>query len=472
MASRRWSRSSAASRSRRGATRLVDRLLDAGAIHPAFRCHHRRGRDRCVGDARRRPLTVVVPRTRRLPATRSAAAGRSSSTTRARTPLSLDGAEVVRLGVNRGPAAARNAGLRHVDTEFVAFVDTDVEIRRGGPRRVARRTSPIRRWRWSPRGSSGPPAAASLERYEATHSPLDLGSEPARIAPGTRVSFVPAAVIVCRTAAIRAIGGFDESLRYGEDVDLVWRLGAAGWRCRYEPGVVARHRTRSSLVGWIEQRVALRDVGCAARPPPSRRTRAGADERMERRRVGSGRRRRSARRRRRGGRHRRSLWFASSRRPGSREPPSRGTRSPLRRATARSDLAPGVVADRGGGITRVATRPPPARRRGRAECARRLEVGAATARSRSRTRCCGELDDVAYGTGVWLGAWQRRERGTAPARARRTGRRGGRCQRRESASWRARCGRRSSARLADRIGDHAPPHQVPEDDAAEADAEH
>jgi mycofactocin glycosyltransferase len=33
----------------------------------------------------------------------------------------------------------------------------------------------------------------------------------------------------------------DESLRYGEDVDLVWRLHDAGWSVRYEPAAVVTH---------------------------------------------------------------------------------------------------------------------------------------------------------------------------------------------------------------------------------------
>jgi mycofactocin glycosyltransferase len=59
---------------------------------------------------------------------------------------------------------------------------------------------------------------------------------------------------VCRASALRAVGGFDESLRYGEDVDLVWRLTDAGWRCRYEPSTVVLHPTRPSLRAWCAQR--------------------------------------------------------------------------------------------------------------------------------------------------------------------------------------------------------------------------
>jgi cellulose synthase/poly-beta-1,6-N-acetylglucosamine synthase-like glycosyltransferase len=84
-------------------------------------------------------------------------------------------------------------------------------------------------------------------------SPLDLGDQPARIRSGTRVSYVPAAAIVVRTAALDAVGGFDEQLRFGEDVDLVWRLDQAGWRCRYEPASMVWHAPRPTLTDSVRQ---------------------------------------------------------------------------------------------------------------------------------------------------------------------------------------------------------------------------
>jgi hypothetical protein len=80
---------------------------------------------------------------------------------------------------------------------------------------------------------------------------------------GTRVSYVPAAAIVCRVDAVRAIGGFDRALRYGEDVDLVWRLDEAGWRCRYEPASQVLHAPRRTWRSWASQRAAY---GSSAAP--------------------------------------------------------------------------------------------------------------------------------------------------------------------------------------------------------------
>jgi len=71
------------------------------------------------------------------------------------------------------------------------------------------------------------------------------------VVPGTRVAYVPTAALVVRRAALPPAPGpggvFDPALRWGEDVDLVWRLNDAGWRVRYDPSVrVAHHEPH----GW------------------------------------------------------------------------------------------------------------------------------------------------------------------------------------------------------------------------------
>jgi hypothetical protein len=61
---------------------------------------------------------------------------------------------------------------------------------------------------------------------------------------------------LCRTTALQSVSCFDESLRSGEDVDLVWRLNNAGWSCRYQPQAVCSHVPRATLQQFIQQRVS------------------------------------------------------------------------------------------------------------------------------------------------------------------------------------------------------------------------
>jgi len=170
------------------------------------------------------------------------------------------GAAVVRRTVRGGPAAARMTGWRSLDPRpsFVAFVDSDVAVTPecwgallghfGTP--ACGLVAP--RVRHTAGHGSG---AGVVDRYEAASSPLDLGADPAPVRAGGRVSYVPAAAMVVRSDAFAEAGGFDEGLEVGEDVDLVWRLADAGWRCRYDPSVVVEHAGRSHLGALLRRRV-------------------------------------------------------------------------------------------------------------------------------------------------------------------------------------------------------------------------
>ena len=162
----------------------------------------------------------------------------------------------IRLDRNCGPAAARNVALTSITTEFVAFVDADIDVGLDNtwlttllahfddPEVVA----------VAPRVRSRPQRGV-IGYHERHKGALDLGAQPAVVQPGTRVSYVPAAALICRAEALRAIGGFDEDLRTGEDVDLVWRLHDAGWTVRYDPSIEVQHEPRASFREWWNQRV-------------------------------------------------------------------------------------------------------------------------------------------------------------------------------------------------------------------------
>ncbi|MFT4262579.1 MAG: mycofactocin biosynthesis glycosyltransferase MftF [Nocardioides sp.] len=167
------------------------------------------------------------------------------------------GAELLRLDVNVGPASARNAGLTRVRTPLVAFVDSDVRapammLRSLGAQLVDPRVAlagPI------VRGVAVSARVRWWERYDEACSALTLGRRPCAVQPGAFVSWLPSACLVGRTEALRAVGGFAEGLRVAEDVDLVWRLVAAGHGVRYQPEHVALHEARSSLGSWLGRKV-------------------------------------------------------------------------------------------------------------------------------------------------------------------------------------------------------------------------
>jgi mycofactocin system glycosyltransferase len=143
----------------------------------------------------------------------------------------------------------------------VALVDSDVVIPAGWLTRLLPHFTDPRVAAVAPRivtarGGGLTGTARVLARYEAVRSPLDMGNRPASVAAGSRVPYLPAAALVLRKAALgtAAAGPFDEQLRYGEDVDLIWRLLDAGWVVRYEPAVAVGHAHRSTVRAAAAQR--------------------------------------------------------------------------------------------------------------------------------------------------------------------------------------------------------------------------
>ena len=237
-----------------GAQRLTRRLLDAGLAHPrppvpaspesvavVIPVHNDAdGLSATLAALPRSPAAIVVDDASDDPADLKA---RCLAT----------GITLLHRGVQGGPAAARNDGWRATDEPLVAFVDANCEPEPGwldallphfADPQVAAVAPRIR-----PTEGQGVLAA-----YEGVASPLDLGDQQAIVRPRSPVAYVPTAALVVRRSALEALGGFDETLTVGEDVDFVWRLVAAGWTVRYEPGAVVRHPVRPSWRAWVHQR--------------------------------------------------------------------------------------------------------------------------------------------------------------------------------------------------------------------------
>jgi mycofactocin system glycosyltransferase len=154
----------------------------------------------------------------------------------------------VRRESSGGPAAARNAGLAAASTELVVFLDSDVVPEPDWLDPLLRAFADPAVGLAAPRIVALGPVHGWLGRYEAVRSSLDLGPDPALVVPLTRVAYVPSAALVVRRSAV--VAGFDERMHVAEDVDLVLRLHAAGWRLRYEPAARVAHDHRTRPVAW------------------------------------------------------------------------------------------------------------------------------------------------------------------------------------------------------------------------------
>jgi mycofactocin system glycosyltransferase len=267
------------------ARRLARRLLDGGVAHPVVE----------PSGAQADEVTVVIPTLGRAPGLARTLAALAAGGARPAKVVVVDdgspgaeataiaevaraaGADLVRRDRNGGPAAARNSGLAVVTTALVAFVDAEVEpspdwlayllphFADPAVMAVAPRVMPS----VGAADQSGARGSMSdvLDRFERSRSPLDLGPTAARVAPRTRVAYVPTTALVVRVDALTEVGGFDEALQFGEDVDLIWRLVEAGGTVRYEPAASVGHPIRPDLGAWLRQRF---DYGSSAAPLSAR----------------------------------------------------------------------------------------------------------------------------------------------------------------------------------------------------------
>lgn len=162
------------------------------------------------------------------------------------------GADLIALDHNRGPAGARNAGLRAVTTPYVLFVDSDVVLHADAVRRLVKHFVDPKVGAVAPRIRGLGPVEGWVASYEDARSSLDLGPDSGLVHPRSKVSWVPSAVLMARVEAMGE--GFDASMNVGEDVDLIWRLTASGWRVRYEAAVEAYHDHRIKFVPWLERK--------------------------------------------------------------------------------------------------------------------------------------------------------------------------------------------------------------------------
>ena len=186
----------------------------------------------------------------------------------ARRAAARAGVRVLELGANRGFAAAANRGLEAVGAEAVALVNTDVVLAADW---LERMVSGLRDGVGSvackmvclPDDSVLYDAGDVLRRDGVCEQRGRFEPDDGRFDAPEDVFAACAGAALYRRAAVEAVGGFDERLfLYLEDVELGLRLRLAGWRCRYEPGAVARHAGEGSdapggPARWVQRNTLL-----------------------------------------------------------------------------------------------------------------------------------------------------------------------------------------------------------------------
>jgi len=154
-------------------------------------------------------------------------------------------------GEQRGAAAASNLGIQQTSHPIVCQVDQDVVLQPG--------------WMAGLLSELSKPDVAAAQGYYLTDPQGSIWARVMGYDLELRYSRIKVRYMnhVCtgntayRAAALKQAGGFDESLGYGYDNDMSYRLGEAGFRLAFVKEAHSIHRWREGLAAYLKQQYGV-----------------------------------------------------------------------------------------------------------------------------------------------------------------------------------------------------------------------
>lgn len=162
--------------------------------------------------------------------------------------------KAIHLSKSIGASACRNLAAKEAKGELLAFTDSDCVVH---PHWLKDLSPFFYDERIGIIGGyvSNYYHQTLLDRYEQVRSSLNMGSSPFRVENGhSSTAYVPSCNLIIRKKAFIEVGGFQENLHVGEDVDLCWRTQKSGHHLLYLPKGEVKHKHRHDLWQMLRRR--------------------------------------------------------------------------------------------------------------------------------------------------------------------------------------------------------------------------